>query len=84
MKNHKDLGIHSEMFSDGVVDLVESGAITNAKKLMVPGRSVGSFVIGTKKVFEFIDNNPSVGKCFSSSDPQELFLVASKLLGILG
>ncbi|KXJ11048.1 uncharacterized protein LOC110244318 [Exaiptasia diaphana] len=60
LKNHKDLGIHSEMFSDGVVDLVESGAITNEKKIIVPGRIVGSFVIGTDKVFEFIDNNPFV------------------------
>jgi len=62
MRNHKDLGIHSEMFSDGVVDLAESGAITNEKKKVLPGRCVSSFVIGTKKVFEFIDNNPFVGK----------------------
>lgn len=62
LKHHKDLGIHSEMFSDGVVDLVETGAITNEKKNILPGRIVGSFVIGTDKVFEFIDNNPFVGK----------------------
>lgn len=60
LHNHKDLGIHSEMFSDGVVDLANQGAITNAKKNILPGRVVGSFVIGTKKVFEFIDNNPFV------------------------
>ncbi|EDO31214.1 predicted protein [Nematostella vectensis] len=60
LMDHKDLGIHSEMFSDGVVDLVERGAVTNAKKKILPGRIVGSFVIGTKKVFEFIDNNPFV------------------------
>lgn len=60
--DHKDLGIHSEMFSDGVVDLANRGAITNAKKNILPGRIVGSFVIGTKKVFEFIDNNPFVGE----------------------
>lgn len=52
------------MFSDGVVDLAESGAITNEKKVILPGRCVSSFVIGTKKVFEFIDNNPFVGKVF--------------------
>ncbi|KAJ7358896.1 hypothetical protein OS493_020734 [Desmophyllum pertusum] len=60
LMDHKDLGIHSEMFSDGVVDLTERGAITNAFKKVLPGRCVGSFVIGTEKVFEFIDNNPFV------------------------
>lgn len=49
------------MFSDGVVALTERGAITNAFKNVLPGRCVGSFVIGTEKVFEFIDNNPFVG-----------------------
>ncbi|KAL9953208.1 hypothetical protein ACROYT_G040586 [Oculina patagonica] len=58
--DHKNLGIHSEMFSDGVVALTERGAITNAFKNVLPGRCVGSFVIGTEKVFEFIDNNPFV------------------------
>lgn len=60
--DHKDLGIHSEMFSDGVVPLVERGAVTNATKKVLPGRCVGSFVIGTEKVFEFIDQNPFVSK----------------------
>ena len=50
------------MFSDGVVALTERGAITNAFKNVLPGRCVGSFVIGTEKVFEFIDNNPFVGE----------------------
>ena len=60
--DHKDLGIHSEMFSDGVVPLVERGAVTNATKKVLPGRCVGSFVIGTEKAFEFIDQNPFVSK----------------------
>jgi len=60
--DHKNLGIHSEMFSDGVVALTERGAVTNAFKNVLPGRCVGSFVIGTEKVFEFIDNNPFVGE----------------------
>lgn len=60
--DHKNLGIHSEMFSDGVVPLVERGAVTNALKSVLPGRCVGSFVIGTEKVFEFIDQNPFVGE----------------------
>jgi len=50
------------MFSDGVVPLVERGAVTNALKKVLPGRCVGSFVIGTEKVFEFIDQNPFVGE----------------------
>lgn len=60
LMDHKNLGIHSEMFSDGVVPLVERGAVTNAFKTVLPGRCVGSFIIGTEKVFEFIDENPFV------------------------
>ncbi len=54
----KDLGIHSEMFSDGVIGLVESGVITNEKKSLHPGKMVASFVLGSKKLFDFIHNNP--------------------------
>ncbi len=53
-----DLGIHSEMFSDGVIKLVESGVITNEKKSLHPGKMVASFVLGSKRLFEFIHNNP--------------------------
>lgn len=60
LRNKRDLGIHTEMFSDGVVDLAESGAITNRLKSVHPGRIVTSFVAGTRKVFEFVDNNPLV------------------------
>lgn len=67
LENHKDLGIHSEMFSDGVVDLVEAGSITNTFKKHFPGKIVGSFLIGTKKLYEFVDDNPFVGKFFYSS-----------------
>lgn len=59
--NHKDLGIHSEMFADGVVDLVEKGCITNNKKTLHKGRIVGSFLIGTQKLYDFVDNNPFIG-----------------------
>jgi 4-hydroxybutyrate CoA-transferase len=54
----KDLGIHSEMFSDGVVKLVEQGIVTNEKKTLHPGKIISSFVLGSKKLFDFIDNNP--------------------------
>ncbi len=54
----KDLGIHSEMVSDGVIDLIEKGVITNEKKTLHPGKIVIGFVLGTKRLFEFIHNNP--------------------------
>ena len=59
--HHKhDLGIHTEMFSDRVVDLFESGAITNQRKAVGKGRIVTSFVNGTKRLFDFINDNPLV------------------------
>jgi len=58
LTNHKDLGVHSEMFSDGVVDLYNLGCITNKFKKIEPGKIVSSFIIGTKKVFDFADDNP--------------------------
>ena len=61
LKNHKDLGIHSEMFSDGVVDLVEAGCITNSQKKILPGKIVGSFCLGTRRLYDFLNNNPFVG-----------------------
>lgn len=63
LKGHKDLGIHSEMFSDGVVDLVEAGCITNTHKKYHPGKIVGSFIVGTRRLFDFVDNNPFVSEC---------------------
>lgn len=64
LHNHKDLGIHSEMFADGVVDLVKNGSVTNAMKTIHKGRIVGSFLIGTKKLYDFVDNNPFIGKVY--------------------
>jgi 4-hydroxybutyrate CoA-transferase len=55
-----DLGIHTEMFSDGVVDLVESGVITNRLKAVAPGRIVTSFVNGSRRLFDFVHDNPLV------------------------
>jgi acetyl-CoA hydrolase len=60
LKHKKHLGIHTEMFSDGLIELFESGVITNEKKTLHPGKIVSSFVLGTKKTFDFIDNNPFV------------------------
>ena len=58
--NHKDLGIHSEMFSDGLVDLVASGVVNGTRKKIRPEKIVSGFVMGSKKVYDFIDDNPQV------------------------
>ena len=58
--NHKDLGVHTEMFSDGVIPLVEKGVITNKYKKKHTGKLVTGFAIGTKKLYDFIDDNPQV------------------------
>lgn len=60
LKDKKDLGIHSEMISDGVVELIENGVITNARKNLHPGKSVVSFLMGTKRLYDSADDNPAV------------------------
>ena len=55
-----DLGVHTEMFSDGVVDLVEAGVITNRRKQLHPGRMITSFVLGSARVYDFVHDNPFV------------------------
>lgn len=60
LSNHRDLGIHSEMFSDGVQDLVERGVITGARKALNRGKIVASFVVGSRRLLDFIDDNPMV------------------------
>ncbi|MEO8499533.1 MAG: acetyl-CoA hydrolase/transferase C-terminal domain-containing protein [Vicinamibacteria bacterium] len=60
LHNKRDLGIHTEMFSDGLVDLVKTGAVTNKFKGVKPGRIVTSFVFGSKRVFDFVDDNAMV------------------------
>src|SRR5690606_9255191 len=57
LKDHKDLGIHTEMFSDGVIDLVKKEIINNRHKKIHPGAIVSSFAIGSQKLYDFIDNN---------------------------
>jgi len=58
LSNHKDLGIHTEMFSDGILPLVDSGVITNAFKKKHRGRIVTGFAVGTRRLYDFIDDNP--------------------------
>ena len=58
--NHRHLGIHSEMWSDGMLPLLESGAIDNSRKVKHRGRTVSGFVMGSRRLYDFIDDNPSV------------------------
>ena len=57
---HKRLGIHTEMFSDGIIDLVEKGVITGEEKKVHPGKIISGFVIGSQRLYDFIDDNPLV------------------------
>ena len=58
--NHRDLGIHTELFSDGVIDLVEQGVITCGRKTFHPGKIVAGFLFGTHRLYEFVNNNPLI------------------------
>lgn len=58
--NHKKLGVHTEMFSDGVIPLIEKGVITGELKRTHPGKIVSGFVIGSRKLYDFIDDNPMI------------------------
>jgi acetyl-CoA hydrolase len=60
LKHKRDLGIHTEMFSDGVVDLFEEGVVTGEAKTLHRGKIIASFVLGSQKTFDFLDNNPFV------------------------
>ncbi|WP_276133141.1 acetyl-CoA hydrolase/transferase family protein [Polluticoccus soli] len=58
--SHKQLGIHTEMFSDGIIPLVEKGIITNEHKKVHPGKIVSTFTIGSRKLYDFVDDNPDI------------------------
>jgi acetyl-CoA hydrolase len=60
LRDRRNLGIHTEMFSDGIVSLVEEGIINGEEKTIHPGKIIVGFVLGTKRVFKFIDNNPVI------------------------
>jgi acyl-CoA hydrolase len=57
LTNHKNLGLHTEMFSDGVLPLIESGVINNSMKKIINGRIVTGFMIGTKKLYDYVNDN---------------------------
>ena len=60
LRDKNDLGIHSEMISDGVLDLIESGNINNKKKTLHKGRSIVSFIMGTRRLYDYCDDNPAL------------------------
>ena len=60
LKTHKDLGLHTEMFSDGVIDLIESGVINCDYKGTLRGRVLATFLIGSKRLYDFVSDNPFI------------------------
>lgn len=55
---YRDLGIHTEMMADGVIDLIESGVVNNSRKTLDAGRSVATFAYGTRRLYDFMNDNP--------------------------
>ena len=72
LNDRRDLGVHTEMFSDGVLDLVEQGVITGARKVRDRGKLVTCFVMGSRRLMDFLDNNPMVAMhpVSYTNDPQ--------------
>ena len=60
LTNHKELGVHTEMFSDGIIPLIEKGVITNQHKKKYRNKVVTSFMLGSRKLYDFVDDNPSI------------------------
>ncbi len=60
LTSHQNLGVHTEMFSDGIIPLIESGIINNSQKKLNTGKSVTAFITGTRKLYDFVDDNPGV------------------------
>jgi len=58
LKDKRDLGIHSEMCSDGMMEAIETGVVTGAKKTLHKGKVIATFIMGTQKLYDFVDNNP--------------------------
>jgi acyl-CoA hydrolase len=60
LKDHRDLGIHTELLSDGLIDLVETGVVTGTRKRLRTGKIVATFALGTRALYDFLDQNPAV------------------------
>jgi acyl-CoA hydrolase len=74
LKDRRDLGVHSGMIGDGLVDLVEAGVITNARKAIDPGVSITGALIGTRRLYQFVDRNPKIGMRNSAYTNAEVVL----------
>jgi acyl-CoA hydrolase len=59
LTNHKDLGVHTEMCSDGIINLVENDVVNNKYKKIHPNKTVSSFALGTKKLYDYVNDNPA-------------------------
>lgn len=83
LENKKDLGIHTEMFSDGIIELVEKGIINNEKKTLHPGKIISSFLMGSKNLYGFVDNNPII-ELHPSDYTNDPFIIAqnNKMIAI--
>ena len=75
LKDKKDLGIHSEMISDGMMHAIESGIVTGVKKTLHRGKVVGTFILGTKELYDYVDNNP-VFECHPCDYTNDPFIIA--------
>ncbi len=78
LKGHKNLGIHTEMWSDGTLDLVFSGAVTNSQKRIFPGKLVSTFLMGTQRLYDFINKNPDVIQLESSYVNNPMIIAQNK------
>lgn len=60
LHHKKDIGIHTEFFSDGIIDLIEDGVITNTRKTIHEGKVIAGFILGTKRLYEYVHDNPII------------------------
>ena len=75
LAGHRDLGVHTEMLSDGVIPLIQQGVINNRNKKVLPGKTVSTFILGTRKIYDYVDNNPSVN-CLAASFVNDANVIA--------
>jgi 4-hydroxybutyrate CoA-transferase len=78
LRGHKDLGIHTEMISDGVKEGIEGGFITGAKKNLHPGKVVGTFILGTQALYDYVDDNP-IFELHPTSYTNDPFVIAQNM-----
>src|SRR5262249_45291793 len=60
LTDHRDLGVHTELLSDGLIDLIERGVVTGTRKRLDPGKVVTTFALGTRRLYDFLHENPAI------------------------